>query len=135
MYEGSGPRPASGGEHAAGEVRMSTVIIYTTDLPGSSAFYREALDLPDPDTDIPGHVGWKMGEAYFGFDSIGSWAGKPPSAVTLWFSVPDLFRVHGRFLALGAKERMAPERKSWGAILSALYDPQGNIVGLHQSGT
>jgi len=37
-----------------------------------------------------------------------------------------------RFKELGAKVKYTPTKKPWGDVLAALYDPDGNVIGLAQ---
>ncbi len=60
--------------------------------------------------------------------------GGPHSAVTMWFDVDDLDQTFARLLELGATVRYGPVDKPWGARLAAVYDPDGNIIGLSQRG-
>ena len=54
------------------------------------------------------------------------------TSVTLWFTVDDIQSTYERLIELGALDRYAPTRKPWGAVLAAVYDPDGNMVGLSQ---
>jgi predicted enzyme related to lactoylglutathione lyase len=52
----------------------------------------------------------------------------------LWFEVEDLDATFNRFVAQGAKITYPPTKKPWGATLAAVFDPDGNVVGLTQRG-
>jgi uncharacterized glyoxalase superfamily protein PhnB len=46
--------------------------------------------------------------------------------------VDDLQATFERLVALGATVRYPPTRKPWGAELAAVYDLDGNLLGLAQ---
>jgi uncharacterized glyoxalase superfamily protein PhnB len=73
----------------------------------------------------------QVGPVYFGFDQVEELAVASPN-VTLWFTVDDIQATYQRLLALGAQERYPPTEKPWGAVLAAVYDLDGNMVGLSQ---
>lgn len=110
---------------------LDTVIIFTTRMEDLAAFYQQALELGEPELS-PGHMGFRGLGAYFGFDQVEEVGGQPPGGVTLWFEVDDLEAAFERCVALGATVRYAPTEKPWGARLAALYDPDGNMLGLSQ---
>jgi len=95
-------------------------------------FYRQGLTLGKPDVKMANHIGFHLGTLYFGFDQVKSHEGKPPSAVTLWFTVDDLELTFDRLKRLGTPVRLPPTVKPWGSTLAAVYDPDGNIVGPEQ---
>lgn len=78
------------------------------------------------------HLGFPLPKAYFGFDQI-SEAPEPSGVISLWFEVEDIADTFNRFKDLGAKVKYPPGEKPWGAVLVALYDPEGNVFGLYQS--
>jgi len=109
---------------------VDTAIVFTTRMEALAAFYQAALDLPAPDRS-PGHLGFQVGALYLGFDPVET-AFASPGAVTLWFRVDDVQAAFDRFVTQGAAVRYAPVRKPWGDVLAAVYDPDGNMVGLSQ---
>jgi catechol 2,3-dioxygenase-like lactoylglutathione lyase family enzyme len=110
---------------------LETIIIHTERIEPLARFYREGLALP-PFEVGDRHIGQQLGDIYFGFDQTDLWPGTAPSAVTLWFTVDDLQAAFERFVRLGAEVRYPPTRTPWGGHLAAVYDPDGNIVGLAQ---
>jgi predicted enzyme related to lactoylglutathione lyase len=119
------------------DVDLGTVIIYTARMDDLAEFYRQVLGL-GAFRRMPSHVGQRIGSVYFGFDQIdeasvadeGSVAASP--RITLWFTVDDLELVYNRAKLLGADIRYPPTEKPWGARLAAVYDPDGNVLGLAQ---
>ena len=114
------------------DVRLSTAIVFTTNGDAMTRFYAEALALGPPDSTMPGHVGWDLGSVYVGLDIVKEHPGAPPSAVTLWFEVPDLTAAFDHAVTHGARPRMRPEHKPWGGFLASVLDPDGNVVGLSE---
>jgi uncharacterized glyoxalase superfamily protein PhnB len=49
--------------------------------------------------------------------------------------VEDIEASFNLFVGLGARVKYPPTKKPWGAVLSALYDPDGNLFGLSQRGS
>ena len=117
------PTPTTGAQ-------LETVIIFTPQMEELAQFYQKAFDLDEYNTS-PGHLGQQIGPIYLGFDQDDEAKTDNPS-VTLWFTVDDIQASYERLLALGARDRYPPTRKPWGALLAAVYDPEGNMVGLSQ---
>lgn len=112
---------------------LTTVIIFTPRMLELASFYERALSLPPFLEAGDGHVGQQVGGVYLGFDGVEWQAGQPPSAVTIWFDVPDLPTAFDRCIAAGARVRYPPTRKPWGGYLASLYDPDGNVFGLSEN--
>ena len=111
-----------------------TIIITTTDLSELTEFYRQGLELPKPIATGKDHLGFSFGSVYLGFDLAPERPKEYPGAISIWFEVDDLETAYERFTALGARVKYPPTRKPWGAVLAAIYDRDGNIVGLSQRG-
>ncbi|MFC1849009.1 VOC family protein [candidate division CSSED10-310 bacterium] len=114
------------------QVTLKTIIIFTRDLTKLAQFYQHGFSLPSPVVSTANHIGYQLGPVYFGFDQIQKFSGSPPSAVTLWFTVEDVRKTLSKFVQLGARIRSQPDQKPWGATLAAVYDLDGNIIGLEQ---
>jgi predicted enzyme related to lactoylglutathione lyase len=99
-----------------------------------SEFYQKGLDLSPPQATGQDHLGFSFGEVYLGFDLLAEQTSGYPGAISIWFEVDDIESAFERFLKLGAKVKYPPMEKSWGAVLAALYDLDGNILGLSQRG-
>jgi predicted enzyme related to lactoylglutathione lyase len=110
---------------------LDTVIIFTERMEELASFYQKALDL-GPYEHSPNHMGQRVGHVYFGFDQVESLDGKSPAGVTLWFTVVDIQSTFDTVVALGADVRYPPTQKPWGAFLAAVYDLDGNMLGLAQ---
>jgi predicted enzyme related to lactoylglutathione lyase len=114
---------------------LDTIIIQTTQMEKLAKFYRQGLELEPPDVVHDDHLGFSAANIYFGFDQVGEIDGGYPGPISLWFEVDDLEATFNRFAALGAKVKYGPTKKHWGATLAAIFDPDGNVVGLAQRGT
>ena len=110
---------------------LDTVIIFTERMEELAAFYQTALDL-GPYERSPNHMGQRVGHVYFGFDQVESLDGNSPAGVTLWFTVDNIQAAFDGLVALGAEVRYHPTPKPWGALLAAVFDLDGNILGLAQ---
>jgi predicted enzyme related to lactoylglutathione lyase len=108
---------------------LETVIIFTTKMETLAQFYQEAFDLGEVNLS-PGHIGMQVGSVYLGFDQMEE--DMDVGGVTLWFTVDDIQAKFDRLVAMGAKVRYPPSQKPWGGFLAALYDPDGNMIGLSQ---
>ena len=107
---------------------LHTAILFTTRMAELADFYRQGLELDQPETS-PDHIGFQLDNAYLGFDQVDEQPA-PGGGTTLWFAVADVQATYQRFVDLGATIRYAPVQKPWGAILASLEDPDGNIFGL-----
>ena len=110
---------------------LETVIIFTARMQALAEFYRAAFEL-GPYTPSPGHLGQPVGPVYLGFDEHPEAGAGSDQRVTLWFTVDDLQASYDRLVGLGATARYPPTEKPWGARLAAVYDPDGNMIGLSQ---
>jgi lactoylglutathione lyase len=114
---------------------LDTVIIETTRLTELAEFYRQGLELNPASATGGDHLGFTMPNVYFGFDLVDQVRENAPGAISLWFEVDALEETFNRFVALGAEVMYPPTQKPWGAVLAAVFDPDGNVVGLAQRGT
>lgn len=110
---------------------MGTVIIFSEHMEELARFYQEALAL-GPYERSPDHMGQQLGSVYFGFDQMDRIEGGAGTRVTLWFTVDDIQATFERLVALGAEVRTPPTRKPWGGLIAAVYDRDGNMLGLSQ---
>lgn len=113
------------------ETILHTVIISTHNMARLADFYRAGLELDEGQPHGNDHLGWQLPNLYFGFDLV-TQEYAYPGAVSLWFAVDDLQATYDRFVALGAEVKYSPTKKPWGAVLAAVLDPDGNVVGLTQ---
>lgn len=113
---------------------LHTVIINTHDMQGLADFYGPGLQLGEPQAHDDNHLGWQLPNLYFGFDLV-TGAYTYPGAISLWFEVDDLDGTYQRLLSLGGTSKYGPTTKPWGAKLAAVFDPDGNVLGLAQRGT
>lgn len=113
---------------------LETVIIFTERMEELAVFYQEALEI-GPYERSPDHMGCRVGPVYFGFDQFKDAESSPGSGATLWFTVDDIEDTFNRLVKMGARVRYPPTEKPWGALLAAVYDPDGNMLGLSQRRT
>ena len=108
---------------------IDTIILHADDLASLSGFYVQALRVdPEEVVEEEGHVGFDLGDIYFGFDqSDGSH--QRPGPVTFWVRVDDLDATYQQCLDLGADSVIEPVDRPWGDRLAAVKDPEGNVVG------
>jgi predicted enzyme related to lactoylglutathione lyase len=110
---------------------VDTVIVFTTRMEELAEFYRASFDLDSPQGHGGNHLGMHVGSLYLGFDQVEE-PYEHPGGVTLWFRVDDVDVVFARMVELGAAVRYPPVEKPFGDRLAAVYDPDGNMVGLSQ---
>jgi len=113
---------------------LQTVIIQTGQMEEMADFYARGLELGEAASTGGDHLGFPLPNLYFGFDQVEN-APEPSGVVSLWFEVEDIEASFKRFEGLGAKVKYPPTKKPWGAVLVALYDPDGNLFGLSQRGS
>jgi len=118
-------------DESTGQAFLHTVIITTREMQRLADFYQEGLLLGKGQPQGDDHLGWQLSNLYFGFDLVAQ-DYEYPGAVSLWFAVADLQATFDRFVALGAQVKYGPTKKPWGAVLAAVFDPDGNVVGLTQ---
>jgi uncharacterized glyoxalase superfamily protein PhnB len=95
-------------------------------------FYQDGLQLNPPQGHADNHLGFQLEGVYFGLDKVDDADFEYPGAVSLWFRVDNIEETFHRFKQLGAKIKYPPTKKPWGDVLAALFDLDGNIVGLAQ---
>ena len=110
---------------------LETVIIFTERMEELANFYQDAFQL-GPFERSPRHMGQPLGHVYLGFDQVEAVQEGSGTGVTLWFTVDDIQATFDRLMAMGATVRYPPTQKPWGALLAAVHDPDGNMLGLSQ---
>ncbi len=108
---------------------LETVIIFTRRMETLASFYQTAFGLGEF-LRSPGHIGMRIGPVYLGFDQVE--AGASGNAISLWFTVDDIDQSFEKLVDMGAEIRYAPAHTPWGGLLAAVYDPDGNMIGLSQ---
>ena len=111
---------------------LDTVIILTARMNELADFYENGLNLKPPTPQGDRHLGFHLPNAYLGFDKIDENEAMPPGPVSLWFRVNDIDVTFERFKEMGAKVKYPPTKKPWGDVLAAIFDPDGNTIGLAQ---
>ena len=121
-------------KHVAQGTWLETVIIFTAQMEELATFYEAALEI-GPYEQSPGHLGCQVGPVYFGFDQVADGEASPRMGPTLWFTVDDIDETFDRLVKMGAEIKYPPTEKPWGAVLAAVHDPDGNLLGLSQRAT
>ena len=112
---------------------LQTVIIQTGQMKAMAEFYAQGFELEQAGATGGDHLGYPLPNLYFGFDQVDE-VPPPSGVVSLWFEVDDIEATFKRFEDSGAKVSYPPTKKPWGAVLAALYDPDGNLFGISQRG-
>ncbi len=112
---------------------LQTVIIQTGQMEEMADFYAHGLELGEAAATGGDHLGFPLPNLYFGFDMVDE-VPEPSGVVSFWFEVEDIEATFKRFEGMGVKVKYPPTKKPWGAVLAALYDPDGNLFGLSQRG-
>ena len=112
---------------------LQTVIFQTNRMKTMADFYAQGLELGASTATGEDHLGFALPNLYFGFDQVDQ-APDACGVVSLWFEVDDIEATFKRFEDAGAKISYPPTKKPWGAVLAALYDPDGNLFGISQRG-
>ena len=116
------------------DATIHTVIIQTARMEEMAEFYGQGLGLGEPNATGDDHLGFPLQNVYFGFDQVEQ-APDPSGVISLWFEVEDIETTFKVLEGSGAGVKYPPSKKPWGAVLAALYDPDGNVFGLTQRGT
>ncbi|MCW3980176.1 MAG: VOC family protein [Candidatus Bathyarchaeota archaeon] len=119
-------------EDNGANVALDTVIICTTRMNELAEFYRLGLGLEEPKPQGKNHLGFQLQGTYLGFDKVEEDQFLHPGAHSLWFTVNNIEEVFEHLKNIGAKVRYPPTKKPWGDTLAAVFDPEGNVVGLAQ---
>jgi predicted enzyme related to lactoylglutathione lyase len=112
---------------------VAGVIIWTDNLEGMLAFYRDTLGLR-PHSTRPGFVAFKWGEVRLSIGMHSEVAGqtKEPHRIMVNLAVSDIHRAYEALSARGVKFLRPPEKEHWGGWVSTFADPDGNILQLLQ---
>ena len=117
--------------------------IFVNDMAASLAFYRRlGLSIPD---DADQHVHYEVelpGGTHMEFDTIQMTKGYDPnweepaggSRALIQFRPPSreaVDELYNELTAAGYRGHQAPFDAFWGSRYAALYDPDGNLVGLN----
>jgi predicted enzyme related to lactoylglutathione lyase len=114
------------------DATLDTVIICTTKMRELAEFYELGLQLQQPKSQGDNHLGFQLPEIYLGFDKVDRDRFAHSGAISLWFRVNNIEETFERFKELGAEAKYPPTKKPWGDVLAAIFDPDGNTIGLAQ---
>ena len=112
--------------------KLDTIIICTTRMKKLAEFYKLGLQLQNLKSQGNNHLGFQLQDNYIGFDKVDKDQLDYPGNISLWFRVDNIEETFNRFKELGAQVKYPPTKKPWGDVLAALYDPDGNLIGLAQ---
>ncbi len=113
------------------QTTITTVIFSTNDMTRLNQFYQQGLELGEMTYKKRNHIGYQLENHYFGFDEVVEKI-KPTTSISIWFKVLDIHDTFDKLVTMGAKEKMQPTKKPWGTIIAAVYDLDGNVLGLEQ---
>jgi catechol 2,3-dioxygenase-like lactoylglutathione lyase family enzyme len=122
----------NGGNNST-KATLQTIIIQTGRITEMANFYGRGFELGEATSTGGDHLGFPLPNLYFGFDLVED-VPEPSGVVSLWFEVEDIEATFARFEQMEARIKYPPTKKPWGAILAALYDPDGNLFGISQRG-
>jgi catechol 2,3-dioxygenase-like lactoylglutathione lyase family enzyme len=122
-------------------MRLAWVIRYVADVAATAAFYQRAFGMEQRFAAGGDFVAMETGGTVLAFAREGfvtpqgiAFAPQrpeaPAQATEIAFEVADVASAHGRALAAGAIQVLAPGRKPWGQDVSYLRDPDGALVEL-----
>ncbi|MEZ4886221.1 MAG: hypothetical protein R3E32_15915 [Chitinophagales bacterium] len=110
---------------------INTVILFTNNMIRLHQFYQQGLELGEATYKKRNHIGYQLENHYFGFDEVSEKI-VPTTSITVWFKVLDIYDTFDKLVTMGAREKMKPTKKQWGAVIAAVYDLDGNVLGLEQ---
>lgn len=106
---------------------IKTVIYPVTDLAHAKATFQQLLGVA-PYADSPYYVGFKVGDMDIGLDPNGHKAG-----LTAYYNVDDIAQSLQSLLDTGADTVQEIKDVGNGALIAAVKDSDGNIIGLRQN--
>ena len=112
---------------------LAGVIIWTEDLEGLSAFYRETLGL-EPHSVRPNFVAFRFGDMRLSLGKHDQVAGptREPYRIMVNLGVTDIHQTYHRLMEKGVPFIRPPEQELWGGWVATFSDPDGNILQLLQ---
>ena len=108
---------------------LRTVIYSAPDLEQAKAWYTSVLGVA-PYFDRPFYVGYNVGGYELGLDPDGKVATAANPGALVYWGVDNARASFDRLLALGAKERTAPQEVGEGIQVATVFDPFGNVFGI-----
>ena len=119
---------------------VSTVSLWSADLPAATRWYREVLGVEPYFTSeaagrAPGYVEFRIGDYQQELGIIDrrfappGWATEPGGAVVYWH-VEDVAGVFDRLVSLGAKQLEPVTERGPGFVTASVIDPFGNVLGI-----
>ena len=109
---------------------ISTVRVFTPDLPRSIAFYRDVLELR-LQFEGPGYAGFATGQATLLLEATDPDDADEPFVARFLgvsFTAPDVADTYRTLSARGVEFLNPPEAQAWGGVLAHFRDPAGNVL-------
>jgi predicted enzyme related to lactoylglutathione lyase len=110
---------------------MTTIIFPVSDVERAKAVFGTVLGT-EPYVDTPYYVGYRVDEVEVGLDPSGRERGA--TGPVGYCDVDDIEAMIERLTAAGAKVHEAPRPVGGGMRVAVVHDPDGNPIGLRQSG-
>ena len=109
------------------------VVIWTDNLEGLVAFYRDTLGL-EPHSVLPEFVAFQWGDMRLSLGTHSEVHGqsREPLRVMVNLGVEDIHKVYRALSARGVSFTRPPAQEHWGGWVSTFSDPDGNTLQLLQ---
>lgn len=108
---------------------LRTVIYHVSDLAEAKKWYTKLFG-KEPYFDESFYIGYEIGGYELGlYPEKEPMTNKSTNIETYW-GVEDLEKEHKRFIELGAVEHTAIQDVGGGILVSTLFDPWNNVIGL-----
>jgi len=108
---------------------LRTVAYKVSDLQKAKAWYAEAFGTK-PYFDEPFYVGFNIGGYELGLLQEEKETSKKGEGVLAYWGVEDIQATFDRFVKLGASVHEKPRNEGGDLMVSSVFDPWGNIIGL-----
>ncbi|MES2794423.1 MAG: VOC family protein [Bacteroidota bacterium] len=106
---------------------LRTVIYMVSDLSAAKDWYTKAFGV-EPYFDEPFYVGFNIGGYELGLHPEQK-PNKAENAITYW-GVEDIQAAYDNLILIGAKANEAPTNVGGEIVVSSVFDPWGNAIGL-----
>ena len=110
---------------------LTTLVFPTSDVAKSKELFSRVLGT-QPTFDEPFYVGWQIGGLNIGLDPSGK--GRGMTGATPVFEVDDIRETVAALAAAGATIVEDVQPVGGGNLIAMLSDPDGNMIGLGQTG-
>jgi lactoylglutathione lyase len=124
-------------------MKLGYTIVYVPDVAASLSFFEQAFGLRRRFLHESGDYGeldtgettlafaaLALGAAHFPDGFVAASQSAQPLGMEIALVTSDVAAAHGKALACGAQELLAPEAKPWGQIVSYVRAPDGTLIEL-----